>query len=95
MPMASLLPAPNPPVLFTEIDDGSGVLLHLDTKFYFTLNRTGVVVWKALVERAEGASVATIAERLTATFRVTKEVAEQDVERVLDQLRGDGLLAPR
>jgi len=89
---ASSLPVPHPQVLFTEIDDGSGVLLHLDTKFYFTLNATGVVVWKALVERAEGAGLETIAERLVAEFRVTKEVAERDVAAVLEQLRGDRLV---
>ena len=86
------LPAPHPQVLFTEIDDGSGVLLHLDTKFYFTLNPTGVLVWKALAEKTEGATVATIAERLAAEFRVTRDVAERDVAAVLDKLRGDKLV---
>ena len=47
-------PPPHPQVLFTEIDDGSGVLLHLDTKFYYTLNATGVVVWKALARSRRG-----------------------------------------
>ena len=93
--MPARLPVPNPQVLFTEIDDGTGVLLHLDTKFYFTLNATGVVVWKALAEHAEDANVTTVAERLVAEFRVTEDVAERDVVTVLDQLRGDGLVTAR
>lgn len=91
--MPAPLPFPNPQVLFTEIDDGTGVLLHLDTKFYFTLNATGVVVWRALVERSEGADVTTVAERLVAQFRVTRDVAERDVAALLEQLRKDGLVA--
>ena len=90
---AATLPVPNPQVLFTEIDDGTGVLLHLDTKFYFTLNATGVVVWKALGEAA--CSVDVIAERLSAQFRVTPDLARRDVLAVLDGLLADRLVSPR
>ncbi len=89
------LPAPHPQVLFTEIDDGSGVLLHLDTKFYFTLNSTGVVVWKALAAAEGEDDVASIARKLAEEFRVTPEIAERDVQTVLDQLRDDGLVTQR
>jgi hypothetical protein len=89
------LPVPNPQVLFTEIDDGSGVLLHLETKFYFTLNATGVVVWKALAERAEGADVAAIAKRLASEFRVAPEAASRDVTKVIETLLADGLVTSR
>jgi hypothetical protein len=84
------LPVPNPQVLFTEIDDGSGVLLHLETKFYFTLNPTAVVVWKALRDGA--ADVGAIAARLVAEFRVELDEARRDVAAVLDDLVADGLL---
>jgi predicted secreted protein len=80
---------PNPQALFTELDDGTGVLLHLETKFYFTLNPTAVVVWKSL---GEGATPAAIADRLTATFRVEREAAERDVTALLDELLAGGLV---
>jgi Coenzyme PQQ synthesis protein D (PqqD) len=83
--------APNPQVLFTEIDDGSGVLLHLDTKFYYTLNPTAVVVWKALRD-GKGVDVDAIASRIVADFRVELDVARRDVTVVLDDLLADGLL---
>ena len=35
-------------VILTEMRDGTGVLLDLRSKFYFTLNTTGVAVWKLL-----------------------------------------------
>jgi hypothetical protein len=86
------VPQPNPQVLFTEIDDGTGVLLHLDTKFYYTLNPTGVAVWKALGDRSAAPSIAAIAERLSAEFRVGVEEARRDVDALLVELRADGLV---
>ena len=80
---------PNPQALFTELDDGTGGLLHLETKFYFTLNPTAVVVWKSL---GEGASPAAIVDRLTATFRVEREAAERDVTALLEELLSGGLV---
>jgi hypothetical protein len=88
--MKSALPAPSPQVLFTQIDDGSAVLLHLDTKFYYTLNRTGVVVWKALCE-GKAPSIEAIGEAIAAEFRVAPEAATRDVEALLDELVADGL----
>jgi len=85
------LPAPNPQVLFTEIDDGSGVLLHLDTKFYYTLNPTAVVVWKALRD-GDGPDAGALAARLVADFQVELDVARRDVAAVLEDLLADGLL---
>lgn len=87
-------PTPNPQVLFTELEDGTGVLLHLDTKFYYTLNATGVVVWKAIAEGVGERGA--IAERIASGFRVEKDVAERDVAGILDEMLADGLLlAPR
>jgi hypothetical protein len=80
---------PHPQALFTELDDGTGVLLHLETKFYFTLNPAGVVVWKSL---GEGASKAAIADRLTAEFRVERDVAERDVTAILEEMLSGGLV---
>jgi hypothetical protein len=37
----------HPSVVCTVLEDG-GVLLHLDTKFYYSLNRTGLAIWMAM-----------------------------------------------
>lgn len=93
--MPDVLPAPHPQVLFTELDDGTGVLLHLETKFYFTLNATAVFVWKALGARSFESRRA-LAEAMTAEFRVDLETAERDIEELLAELEADGLiLLPR
>ena len=85
------VPAPNPQALFTELDDGTGVLLHLDTKFYYTLNPTAVFVWKAL-SRAGAGSVDAIAEAITREFQVERSDAERDVAELLAEMLADGLL---
>jgi hypothetical protein len=87
-------PAPNPQALFTELDDGTGVVLHLDTKFYYTLNATAVFVWKALADARAG-SIAAIAEELTRAFRVERAAAERDVAEIVAEMLADGLLVER
>lgn len=38
---------PDPSVVCTVLEEG-GVLLHLETKYYYSLNRTGLAYWLAL-----------------------------------------------
>ncbi len=80
----------NASCLLTELGDGTGVLLDLATKFYFTLNDTGVFVWKALVAR-EAASVATLAEALSTEFAVDESTAAADTTVLVDELLRAGL----
>ncbi len=77
-------------VLFTQLDDGSGVLLNLGSGLYFTLNRAGVVVWKAVGEGQSDVSV--LALRLCASFDVGMPEAEREASRLLSELQKDGLI---
>lgn len=77
-------------VLFTQLDDGTGVLLHLGSGQYFTLNRPGVVVWKALTEGIN--DVIGLAHRLCATFEVDLEEAQKEATRLVGELQRDGLI---
>jgi hypothetical protein len=77
-------------VLFTQLDDGSGVLLNLGSGLYYTLNRAGVIVWKAVGEGEW--DVAALARRLCAVFEVDVAEAEREAARLLDELRKDGLV---
>jgi hypothetical protein len=76
--------------LLTELEDGTGVLLHLDTKFYFTLNDTGVFVWKQLAHDAS--SGYELAEQLSERFEVTEEQAGRDVLSLLAELEANQLI---
>ncbi len=85
------LPGPKQQVLFTELEDGTAVLLDLDTKFYYTLNPTGTLVWKALSEQP-APSLGALARRISTAFRVDPATAERDILALLDELRADGLI---
>ena len=80
-------------IILTELQDGSGVLLDLRTKFYFTLNRTGVAVWKLLAAGERGGAEA-LAPRIEREFEgaVLADV-RRDVEALLKELEAEGLLS--
>jgi hypothetical protein len=81
---------PSPEVILTELGDGTAVLLHLGTKFYFTLNATGIAAWKAL---GQGASAASIADHLARHFRIDTETAARDLDPMLNEMLAERLIA--
>lgn len=81
----------NPRCLLTPLPDGTGVVLHLDDKFYFTLNATAVFVWQRLHDGAH--SEASLAAAVTARFVVDDAVARADVHALLFELVDNGLAA--
>jgi hypothetical protein len=78
--------------LLTELEDQTGVLLHLDTKFYFTLNDTGVFVWKRLV--IGGCSGNDLAQQLSEEFEVSTEEARAHLRDLLPELEANRLIEP-
>ncbi len=81
---------PHPKVLVTPLRDGTAVLLHLETKFYFTLNATGVFVWRAL-EASQGLTAASLAGLVSAEFEVDHVTAERDLDTLLGELLDEGI----
>jgi hypothetical protein len=81
---------PHPKCLLTVLDDGTGVILNLETKYYFTLNTTGVALWQALENGAGTARE--IAQALARTFEVDEAKALEDVEDVLRELVAEHLV---
>jgi Coenzyme PQQ synthesis protein D (PqqD) len=76
--------------MLTELADGTGVLLHLETKFYYTLNPTGVEVWKALGSGAK--TEREVAEKISQEFEVDVDTASTDVGGVLAMMLSEGLV---
>jgi hypothetical protein len=86
-------PRPSPDVILTRLADGTGVLLHLGTKFYFALNASGVVVWEA-ISAGRPADAEALADLLVERFAgVDRPRARADVEALLADLAAEGLLA--
>ena len=80
----------NDKCMLTELADGTGVLLHLETKFYYTLNPTGVEVWKSLSGGAK--TEREIAEKISQEFEVDVDTAFSDVNGVLVTMLSEGLV---
>ena len=84
-----------PSCRLTELPDETGVILHLDKKFYFTLNAAAVVVWKRLADRAvvdADKTAEALAAHLTTVFEVDEPTARADVDALLDELQREGLV---
>lgn len=81
---------PRTSAIFAELGDGTGVILDLQTKAYFTLNPTGVFVWKTL--SAAPADVPEVARKLAGEFDVEAARAVGDVEDLLRRLGAEALV---
>jgi hypothetical protein len=80
----------NDKCLLTELADGTGVILDLDTKFYYTLNTTGVEVWKAI--RSGICHPPEIAGYIATEFDIDRHTAESDLAAILRILLDEGLV---
>ena len=81
----------NPAVVFTDLEDGSAVLLDLDSKFYYSLNETGCFMWKAFEKKGEIESNKLV-NMVVHEYEVGEKEAEQDVEEFLTSLAKEGLV---
>lgn len=82
----------NPRVLLTAMADQTAVLLNLDTKFYYTLNATGVTVWKKLGSPAT-ATVDELVNAVVAEFDVDASTARADIDALLTTLLDEGMIS--
>lgn len=83
----------HPDVLLTPMKDGTGVLLNVKTKFYYTLNETGCFAWKQLEKaKSKGLSIAELAASVNQTYEVEVGTAEADLRALFDELVAEGLL---
>jgi len=83
-------PHPHSHVVYTEFDGREAVLVDLNTKRYYTLNETAMIVWRGL-ER--GQTTADIAREITERYEVTTEHAVASVERLVSSLSAHRLLS--
>ncbi|MGE0469392.1 MAG: PqqD family protein [Nitrospira sp.] len=80
---------PHPSLVFTQLDDTEAVLLHLDTKRYYTLNETGTRIWELL---QQSRSAQEIALALQDNYALTDEEALPLLLAFVDELLQEGLV---
>ena len=74
---------PHSEVVDTKLDGGEVVLLHLESKMYFSLNPTGARIWRGL---KEGLSLKEISRRLQEEFEVAADQADRSVIDLVTEL---------
>jgi hypothetical protein len=79
-------------VVATDFDGGEGILVDLNTKKYYQLNETAMVVWKGL---ENGKSMGEIVADITSTYEVPTEQATSSVQRIVDNFQTYKLLGAR
>lgn len=73
------------PTVFTPLDDGTAVLLNLETLCYYTLNKTGVALWQE-IERSSAPTVDLLATALCQRFDVDEEGARREIIAFITRL---------
>lgn len=83
---------PHDHIVFTEFEGGEGVLVDLNTKRYFQLNETAMLIWRALEKQRASSE---IIDELTSAYEVTPEHAASSLEKLLQNLLTYKLIYPR
>ena len=71
-------------MVVTDFDGGEGILVDLNTKKYYQLNETAMVVWKGL---EQGKTTSDIAADLSSSYEVTLDKATLSVQRIVDNFQ--------
>ena len=81
----------DPNVLFTQLGDDEGVLLHLNTQHYYSLNETGLAIWQGATQ---GMSLGEIADAIQMEYEIDEAGAWKHVSEFVAHLREAELLLP-
>jgi hypothetical protein len=76
----------SPQTVFTPLEDGSGVLLNLQTLFYYNLNRTGAALWQE-IERSGQPTLNSLVDAICKRFDVTEDGARQEIIEFIERLK--------
>jgi hypothetical protein len=88
--MNNLVPGKH--VVVTDFDGGEGILVDLNTKKYYQLNETAMVVWKGL---EQGKTTNEIAADITSAYEVELDQATASVQRIVDNFQTYKLVGAR
>jgi hypothetical protein len=71
--------------VFTPLEDGTGVLLHLETLWYYSLNRTAAAVWQ-LIEDKKVVALDDLIDSTCERFEVDHEEAQRTLRSFVEKL---------
>ncbi len=85
-------PVPSEQVVCVDLSGGEGVLVDLNSKKYFQLNETAMLVWRGLEKNR---ALGEIVGELTAAYDVTPQRAAESVGRLLREFESRKIVRPR
>jgi len=91
MPTFDEVVRPHSQVVDTKLDEGEVVLLHLESKMYYSLNPTGERIWQGL---KEGLTLKEISRRLQEEFDVEANSADKSFLDLVTELCEQKLALP-
>jgi Coenzyme PQQ synthesis protein D (PqqD) len=71
--------------VFTPLADGTGVLLHLETLLYYSLNRTGAALWR-LIEEKKLVPLEDLVDTTCEQFEVDHDEAQRTLKSFVEKL---------
>lgn len=77
-------PTPQEHIVFTDFDGVEGVLVDLNTKKYYQLNETAMLVWKGL---EQGLDPREIAGQIVENYEITASDALRNVNEVVEKFQ--------
>jgi hypothetical protein len=80
---------PHHEIVYTEVGSDGAVLLHLGTKKYFSLNESGVFIWKMM---SRGHSLEKISIKLQEEYDITSGKASESVIALMDELAKEKII---
>jgi len=81
--MTSSTPMPMKDVVFTDFDDGEGMIVDLTTKQYYRLNETAALIWRNL---ENGKAINDIVDEMQSRYEVSREQALASVDKLVSKL---------
>ena len=75
---------PGKHVVVTDFDGGEGILVDLNTKKYYQLNETAMIVWKGL---EQGRTISEIVAEIISKYEVALDKATASVQRIVDNFQ--------
>lgn len=79
----------NTPTVVAEAFDDEIVILHLESGTYYSLEKSGAVIWTLL---QEGVNLPEISARIAATYTISSATSEQSVQHFIEELLQEKLI---
>jgi hypothetical protein len=71
--------------VFTPLEDETAVLLNLETRYYYNLNRTGAAIWQQIEKNAQ-TTLDDLVLAICQQFEVDEQTAREEANTFLERL---------